>query len=82
MPRRGNVPKREILPDPLYNSILVTKLINGVMLDGHNDHRIVMAMSVVLSRTGGSISGAEAVRKSYPGFFDHIKQLGAKVELS
>ena len=34
MPRRGNVPKREILPDPLYNSILVTKLINGVMLDG------------------------------------------------
>ena len=54
----------------------------GEMLDGHNDHRIVMAMSVVLSRTGGSISGAEAVRKSYPGFFDHIKQLGAKVELS
>ena len=34
MPRRGNVPKREILPDPMYNSILVTKLINGVMLDG------------------------------------------------
>lgn len=34
MPRRGNVPKREILPDPLYNSILVTKLINSIMLDG------------------------------------------------
>ena len=34
VPRRGNVPKREILPDPMYNSILVTKLINGVMLDG------------------------------------------------
>ena len=34
MPRRGNVPKREILPDPMYNSVLVTKLINGVMLDG------------------------------------------------
>ena len=34
MPRRGNVPKREILPDPLYNSILVTKLVNSVMLDG------------------------------------------------
>ena len=29
MPRRGNVPKREILPDPMYNSVLVTKLING-----------------------------------------------------
>lgn len=34
MPRRGNVPKREILPDPLYNSVTVTKLINSIMLDG------------------------------------------------
>ena len=34
VPRRGNVPKREILPDPVYNSVLVTKLINSVMLDG------------------------------------------------
>ncbi len=34
MPRRGNVPKREILPDPMYNSVLVTKLVNSVMLDG------------------------------------------------
>jgi len=34
VPRRGNVPKREILPDPLYNSILVTKLVNSIMLDG------------------------------------------------
>ncbi len=34
VPRRGNVPKREILPDPIYNSVLVTKLINSIMLDG------------------------------------------------
>ena len=34
MPRRGNVPKREILPDPVYSSVLVTKLINSIMLDG------------------------------------------------
>ena len=34
MPRRGNVPKREILPDPIYGSILVTKLVNSIMLDG------------------------------------------------
>ena len=34
MPRRGNVPKREVLPDPMYGSILVTKLVNSVMLDG------------------------------------------------
>ena len=53
----------------------------GVTLDGHNDHRIVMAMSVILSRTGGSISGAEAVRKSYPGFFEDLCRLGAKVEV-
>ena len=34
VPRRGNVPVREVLPDPLYNSKLVTKLINNIMLDG------------------------------------------------
>ena len=34
MPRRGNVPKREVLPDPVYNSVLVTKLVNSIMLDG------------------------------------------------
>ena len=34
VPRRGNVPKREILPDPVYNSVLVTKLVNSIMLDG------------------------------------------------
>ena len=34
MPRRGSVPKRDVLPDPLYNSKLVTKLINNIMYDG------------------------------------------------
>ena len=34
MPRRGYIPKREVLPDPLYGSIVLTKLINQVMLDG------------------------------------------------
>jgi small subunit ribosomal protein S7 len=34
VPRRGNVPKREVLPDPLYNSTMVTRLINSIMLDG------------------------------------------------
>ena len=34
MPRRGQISKRDVLPDPLYNSQLVTKLINNVMLDG------------------------------------------------
>ena len=34
MPRKGYIAKREILPDPIYNSVIVTKLINNVMLDG------------------------------------------------
>ena len=34
MPRRGQIAKRDVLPDPLYNSKLVTRLINSIMLDG------------------------------------------------
>ncbi len=34
MPRKGNVPKRKVLPDPVYGSVVVAKLINSVMLDG------------------------------------------------
>jgi len=50
-------------------------------LSGHNDHRIVMALSVILSSIGGAVDDAQAVRKSYPGFFEDIKRLGARVEL-
>ena len=53
----------------------------GKILDGHNDHRIVMALSVILSKIGGTIEGITAVRKSYPSFFEDIKRLGAEVEL-
>ena len=55
MPRRGNVPKREILPDPLYNSVLVTKLINGVMLDGKKGvaQKVVYdAFDIIKDKTG------------------------------
>ncbi len=34
MPRRGQIAKRDVLPDPLYNSKLVTRLINNIMYDG------------------------------------------------
>lgn len=47
-----------------------------VPINGHNDHRIVMAMSVLLTVTGGVIEGAEAVNKSFPDFFDKLKDLG------
>jgi len=53
----------------------------GTALSSHNDHRIVMALAVILSRTGGSIEGAEAVKKSYPGFFKDLQQLGAEVKI-
>ena len=45
-------------------------------LSGHNDHRIVMAISLLCTITGGRIYGAEAVNKSLPDFFDRIKKLG------
>lgn len=34
MPRKGHVPKREVMPDPVYNDKVVTKLINNIMIDG------------------------------------------------
>ena len=55
MPRRGNVPKREILPDPMYNSVLVTRLINNVMLDGKKGvaQKVVYgAFDIVQEKTG------------------------------
>ena len=55
MPRRGRVPKREVLPDPIYNSVLVTKLINNVMLDGKKGvaKKIVYdAFKIVGEKTG------------------------------
>ena len=55
MPRRGNVPKREILPDPVYGSVLVTRLVNSVMLDGKKGvaQKIVYdAFEIVGEKTG------------------------------
>ena len=46
---------------------------------GHNDHRIVMALSVMLTLTGGEICGSEAVAKSMPNFFEALQSLGIKV---
>ena len=55
MPRKGHVSKREVLPDPLYNSKVVTKLINNVMLDGKKGvaQKIVYgAFNRVANKTG------------------------------
>lgn len=52
----------------------------NIILNGKNDHRIVMALSIMLSKFGGEIEGIEAVNKSYPGFFEDLKSLGIEVE--
>ena len=55
MPRRGSVPKRDVLPDPLYNSKLVTKLVNNIMYDGKKStaQKIVYgAFDIVKEKTG------------------------------
>ena len=48
-------------------------------LNAHNDHRIVMALAVLLTLTGGIINDTEVVNKSYPGFFDDLSNLGIEV---
>ena len=55
MPRRGGVPKREIIPDPMYNSTVVTKLINQLMVDGKRgtSQRICYdAFDIIREKTG------------------------------
>ena len=48
------------------------------ILQSHNDHRIAMALSVMCVKTGGTIDGAEAVRKSLPDYWERLRQLGIR----
>ena len=55
MPRRGNIAKRDVLPDPVYNSKLVTKLVNRIMLDGKKgtaQNILYGAFEIVEKKTG------------------------------
>ncbi|HIU93609.1 MAG TPA: 30S ribosomal protein S7 [Candidatus Aphodomorpha intestinavium] len=55
MPRRGFIPKREVLADPIYNSVVVTKLINQVMLDGKRgvaQKAVYEAFDIIKDKTG------------------------------
>ena len=55
MPRKGHIPKRDVLPDPLYNDKIVTKLINNIMLDGKKGvaQRICYdAFNIIKEKTG------------------------------
>ena len=49
------------------------------ILYGHNDHRVVMSLCVLLTITGGTIDGVEAVRKSMPDFFEKLSSLGVSI---
>ena len=49
-------------------------------LDSHNDHRIAMALTVLLSLVGGELQNAEAVAKSWPNFYDVLQGLGIVIE--
>jgi 3-phosphoshikimate 1-carboxyvinyltransferase len=55
--------------------------LTGGEVDAHNDHRIAMAaaISALNSRNGATIMGADAVGKSYPGFFQELQRLGGDV---
>ncbi len=64
------------------NSVVVKKTTLKppvVSLCGHNDHRIVMALSVLMIKYGAEIFGAEAVNKSFPTFFDVLKSIGVNL---
>ena len=81
MPRRGNVPKREILPDPVYNSVLVTKLINSVMLDGKKGvaQKVVYdAFKIVEDKTGknGLDAFKEAMENVMPSLEVKARRVG------
>jgi small subunit ribosomal protein S7 len=57
MPRKGPVPRRDVLPDPLYNSKLVTRLINRIMIDGKRgvaQSLLYNAFEIVQERTGNN----------------------------
>ncbi len=84
---RGTVMAEELAKfgiqvDVMENEIVVHK---GTLtrpnetLSSHNDHRIAMTMATLCSVTGGTIDGAESVRKSFPNYYDVIEHLGIQV---
>ena len=80
MPRRGNVPKREVLPDPIYNSVLVTKLVNSIMLDGKKGvaQKVVYgAFELVEQKTGKN--GLEAFQQAMENIMPSLEVKSRRV---
>ena len=81
MPRRGQISKRDVLPDPLYNSKLVTKLINNIMYDGQKGvaQKIVYdAFKIVEEKLGKNPLDAfiEALNNIMPSLEVKAKRVG------
>ena len=80
MPRRGNVPKRDILPDPVYNSVLVSKLINSIMLDGKKGvaQKVVYdAFAIIEEKTGKN--GLEAFTEAMNNIMPELEVKARRV---
>ena len=81
MPRRGQISKREVLPDPLYNSELVTKLVNNIMYDGKKGiaQKIVYdAFEIVKNKTGKEpdVAFQEAMENIMPALEIKARRVG------
>ena len=64
MPRRGNVAKREVLADPIYNSKVVTRLVNYIMLDGKKgvaQEIVYDAFNIVKEKTGAKVEQGQTL---------------------
>jgi len=80
MPRRGTVVRREILPDPVYNSKLVTQVINKVLLDGKKgvaESTVYVALETVRAKTGRD--PVEVLQESIQALTPHLEVRSRRV---
>ena len=82
MPRRGVIAKRDVLPDPIYNSKLVTRLINKIMLDGKRgtaQHILYTAFNKIEAKTGKPAMDvfATAINNIMPEVELKVRRIGA-----
>jgi small subunit ribosomal protein S7 len=82
MPRKGHVQKRKVLPDPIYNSKLVTRLINKIMLDGKRgtaQHILYTAFNKIEAKTGKPAMDvfATAINNIMPEVELKVRRIGA-----
>ena len=80
MPRKGNTPKREVLPDPVYGSVVLAKLINSIMLDGKKGvaQKVVYdAFAIIEEKTGKN--GLEAFTEAMNNIMPELEVKARRV---